>query len=256
MATAPELSDNHSHIILSPIESMVAAAKRKKIRHFSITEHISQFQAPRSSIVFNSTHSRGRMFRDFQEYDAEFEKIGSSESLELRRGLEVDYIPKYKKTIAEYVNQEKWDILLCSVHELSDGREVESGPPLHDGQSSADRWREYMEIQKQTLESDLIPFNVLTHPVRLFLGTPNYPSDLDVMLLDLAEMARKAGKALELNGKDIEESEELVEKVALACSKAGCKISLGSDAHSPDTVYRGLAKARKIAERLKLEIRV
>ncbi len=234
---------------------MVRAALNKQVIHFSITEHISQFRKPRETIVFHSFHAKGRMFENFGEYKAEFEKIKPG-SLRLKSGLEVDYIPKYEKQLAEQVNQEKWDILLCSVHELSDGKDVESRKKDQDRETSAKRWREYIDTQLHALESDLVSFNVLTHPIRLYAGTPDFPLDVDEMFLELATVARRGGKALELNGKDIELNRDLVERLAISCGKVGCQVSLGSDAHSPKTVRHNLDKATEMVKRLNLRVRL
>jgi len=64
--------DNHSHIILSDIRSMVASAKAKNIERFSITEHISQFRELREAVAFGATHTKGRIFEDLKEYRDEF----------------------------------------------------------------------------------------------------------------------------------------------------------------------------------------
>ncbi len=54
------------------------------------------------------------------------------------------------------------------------------------------------------LESDFVPFRVLSHPVRMSRATKAVPLDLDELLLELAQIARRRNKALELNGSDID----------------------------------------------------
>lgn len=244
------LSDNHNHILYEDLHSMMLAAKLKKLKSISVTEHISQFKKVRASVKFGSTHSNGRMFSDFEEYLLEFENL-ADQPFPIKRGLEVDYIESQKGVVAKFVKETKWDILLASVHELSDGTDVETRGL--DETLSEKRWKDYIELEKSALKSDFIDFDVLTHPVRLARSSRLLPSDLDQQLVGLAELAKKQGKALELNGKDLVRDYFLVERLASACSKAHCKVSFGSDAHHPAEVARGYEKAQSLANRFGLE---
>ena len=55
-------------------------------------------------------------------------------------------------------------------------------------------------MQMEAIESNFIPFDILTHPERLAVGTPTVPDDIEEMMFELAKVARKNGKAIELNG--------------------------------------------------------
>ncbi len=246
--------DNHSHIILAGIESMADAAKKTNVSRLSTTEHISQFTFVRQKVKFGSVHESGRMFSSFDDYLKEFEKIRGLEGIHVRRGLEVDYIGQYSSEIGRIVSSKKWDVLLCSVHELAGGIDVEENKLPMDKKSVEKRWREYVETQKEALESDFIPFDILTHPERLAVGTPSIPDDFEDLMFDLAKVARKNGKAVELNGADLSRTPELVSKLASACHRANCKVSYGSDSHYPDQVSRNFDLASKLIEEFSLEI--
>jgi histidinol phosphatase-like PHP family hydrolase len=103
------------------------------------------------------------------------------------------------------------------------------------------------------LENDFVPFKVLAHPVRMSRATKAVPPNLDDLLLDLARTARRRDKALELNGRDIDYAPALVRRLAIACSKAGCKVSLGSDAHHPREVFRNMGIATALVNELDLK---
>jgi histidinol-phosphatase (PHP family) len=230
---------------------MAKAARSKRLRRFSITEHISQFKGPRNSISFGSVHNSGRMFRDFDEYLLEFETLdGFSQSV--NRGLEVDYSPRFITPVSEFVNKKKWDILLLSVHELGNRLDVENKNLPQDADSSRARWNEYFELEKEALRSDSIQFHVLTHPIRLARSTQRLPENIDELLYDLAKLARDEGKALELNGNDITRDYVLVEKLASACSETSCEVSFGSDAHHPNEVGRGYDRALELVKKFDL----
>jgi histidinol phosphatase-like PHP family hydrolase len=78
------------------------------------------------------------------------------------------------------------------------------------------------------------------------------PPDLDDLLIDLARIARKRDKALELNGRDLDYAPELVRRLATACSKSGCRVSLGSDAHHPNEVFRNMKVAMALVKEFNL----
>ncbi len=249
--------DNHSHILHADIMEMLDAAKAKNVREYSITEHVSQFRELRESIRFGSLHSTGRIFNNLKDYNDEFRKADEYADWEMKinRGLEVDFSPRYETQVGDFVNQEKWDILLCSVHELDDGTDIErTFGKVVDSVRRHKRWREYLRLEQMALESDFVPFKVLAHPVRMARGKANPPPEVDDLLLDLARTARRKSKALELNGNDIDYAPQLVRILARACSKAGCRVSLGSDAHHPKDVFRNMEVALDLIDEFKLEM--
>ena len=249
--------DNHSHIILADIGDMVAAARASGIDRYSITEHVSQFREMRESVDFGSVHSSGRLFESLGEYRAEFSRLDEPalQGMKVRMGLEVDFSPRYETRVGEFVDRERWDVLLCSVHEMADGAEVESCGAKVTGRAEAERlWREYFDLQRAALESDFVPFGVLTHPTRIAKGMSRMPHDLDDLLLDLATTARRRDRALELNGNDLGYQPELVHRVAWACSRAGCRVSLGSDSHYPQEVFRKMKEAIAMTKEFGLQV--
>ncbi|HEV2120957.1 MAG TPA: PHP domain-containing protein [Candidatus Bathyarchaeia archaeon] len=248
--------DNHSHILLANIVDMVSAAKARDLSEYSITEHVSQFRELRESIKFGSIHSTGRMFNDLKEYTDEFRKVDDHEdwNMKINRGLEIDFSPRFEKQVGDFVGQEKWSILLCSVHEFDDRTDIERALGVFDTILGRKRWSEYLRLENMALESDFVPFNVLSHPVRLARGKVNPPPEIDDLLVDLARTARRRNKALELNGNDIGYAPQLVRTLAQACSTAGCRVSLGSDAHHPKDVFRNMEAALGIVEEFKLQM--
>ena len=247
--------DNHSHILHAGIVEMVAAAKANKVREYSITEHVSQFREPRETIGFGSVHSTGRIFKSLKEYSDEFRKADEQvPGVKVNRGLEVDFSPGYETRVGDFVNQDEWDILLCSVHEFEDGSDIERNVRrMVDPTLAHERWRDYLRLQQLALESNFVPFKVLAHPLRMSRSTKQVLPELDDLLLALARTARRRNKALELNGNDIDYAPELVRRLAIACSKAGCRVSLGSDAHYPRDVFRNMGIAMGLVDEFKLE---
>jgi histidinol-phosphatase (PHP family) len=248
--------DNHSHILLADISEMVASAKAKNVAELSITEHVSQFKELRDRVKFGSLHSTGKLFNTLDEYVYEFHKT-SERALDVKvnRGLEVDFSPRFEASVGKFVNQLDWDILLCSVHEFQNGKDIESNPGSAVNAASAhEHWREYLRLEQMALESDFVAFKVLSHPIRMSRGKQVEPPEMEQLLLDLAKTAKKRNKALELNGNDIGYSIRLVRMLANACSKAGCTVSLGSDAHRPSDVFRNMEIATSLVEEFHLNV--
>lgn len=248
--------DNHGHILLAKLSDMVDAAKANQVSELSITEHVSQFREPRESIGFGSVHSTGRIFSSLDEYTREFARFNpATDEVKVNRGLEVDFAPRYEAKIGNFVNQAEWEILLCSVHELEDGRDIESQRgPMIDPRIAQQRWRDYLNLEQLALRSSFVPYRVLAHPIRMARANSTVPSEFDELLVDLASLAKKKNKALELNGRDIAYAPQIVRRLALACSKAGCKVSLGSDAHHPRDILKNLDIAMNLVQELKLEL--
>jgi histidinol-phosphatase (PHP family) len=248
--------DNHSHILLADISEMVACAKARNVTELSITEHVSQFKELRDRVKFGSVHSTGRLFYSLNEYVDEFHKISEQvPGVKVNRGLEVDFSPRFEASVGEFVNQIDWDILLCSVHEFQNSKDVESNPAnAVDTASAHEHWREYLRLEQMVLESDFVEFKVLSHPTRMSRGKQVEPPEMEQLLLDLAKTARRRKKALELNGNDIGYSIRLVRMLASACSRAGCSVSLGSDAHRPSDVFRNMETAMSLVEEFHLNV--
>lgn len=240
--------DNHNHIILASLDSMVEAAKARSVSTFSITEHISQFEFMRKRVNFTSVHEKGRMFASFEEYNAEFSRIPNTSRIKLKKGLEVDYLEEYEQVIGKEVSKEDWDILLCSVHELPNGVDVEDTSLPADEESSLRRWNEYFQTQEKSLRSNFLNFNVLAHPTRLGVSTPFVPEDIDEKMRHLAQIAKDREKALEVNGTDLGRMRNLVERLIQACQAITCNLSFGSDAHYPDQVSRNFDLAHSLCE--------
>lgn len=248
--------DNHNHIIHAGILEMVAAAKANDVKDYSITEHVSQFTELRDTVGFGSVHDTGRMFESLNEYREEFKKIkAESGTMRINRGLEVDFSPRFESRVGDFVNQESWDILLCSVHEFENGKDIETtGRESVDRLATYARWYDYFRLEQLALESDFVPFNVLSHPVRMSRAVKLVPPEIDDLLIDLATTARRRNKALELNGNDIDYAPELVRKLALACGKTSCKVSLGSDAHYPKDVFHNMDVAFDLVSKFNLKL--
>lgn len=232
--------DYHSHICASPIDAMVSSARERGVREYGISEHI--YQLDEGFQIFPEIASEGDRFPRSWYVETVRERAADS-LVEIRLGLEVDFVPGYDVQVAAVLAGVEWDYLIGSIHEI-DGIDLFSYRPV-DRVEGQRLWARYYELSVAAVESGL--YDVLSHPVRNMVLNPFVPDDISDLLQHLAESAASNGVSLELNGEDTRNWPELVALLAKAASRAGATISLGSDAHRPATVAQSLRVASDIA---------
>src|SRR2546428_7270055 len=167
------LVDNHNHILLAEITEILAAAKANNVSELSITEHVSQFREPRESIRFGSIHPSGRIFQSLKDYNDEFRKADrlAYSGMKINRGLEVDFSPRFETKLGDFVNQEEWDILLCSVHEFEDGKDIErTVRGKADPAFAHEHWRRYLPPRPSGAGSAFVPLKTVSRPASMSIA--------------------------------------------------------------------------------------
>lgn len=239
MATWPRL-DYHTHICEPSLDVMLARAAKLGIREYAVTEHI--FQLNEGHPLFPQIPPEGaRIAREW--YVATVPKRGAYYGVDVRLGLEVDFVPGLEAAVQQVLDGVAWDVLLGSVHEIDGFDLFESSPdsPEH-GETL---WRRYVELLTAAARSGM--FDVITHPVRNTLLNEHVPADIDELLDELTQHAARGQVAIELNGEDTESWPQHVQRLANACARNRCAISFGSDAHGPRRIGRGMQQAMEIA---------
>lgn len=235
--------DYHSHICVASLDAMVASARAAGIVELGVSEHI--FQLNEGHLVLPELAEEGERFDRAWYVDTLRDSAAASADVMLRLGLEVDFVPAKHDPILAVLAGIEWDYLIGSVHEV-DGKDIFSYVPS--GAAEGERlWLRYYELIAEAIESGA--FDVISHPVRNAERNPYLPARLDGLLEEVAAFAKLHGVALELNGHDTTTWPELAERVARACGRAGCPVSLGSDAHHPQQVGVGLTQAAAFAAR-------
>jgi len=232
--------DYHTHICEAPIDEMLASAVEQGVREYGISEHI--FQLHEGHPIFPLIPDEGTRFSRQWYIETCLDRAATS-PIDIRLGLEVDFVPGTEERVAQVLDGIAWDYLIGSVHEI-DGVDLFEYVPedVDDGQRL---WRRYGELLIAAVESGL--FDVIAHPVRNMVRNPYVPSDVADLFAAVAESAARNQVALELNGEDTRRWPEMVRTLAKACSDASCAVSLGSDAHRPASVAQSLRTATSIA---------
>jgi histidinol-phosphatase (PHP family) len=232
--------DLHTHICRTSLETMLASAEERGLREFGISEHI--FQLDEGNIIFPHSELEGACIGG-EWYVNAVRSARDERQVKVLLGLEVDFLPGTEGEVGALLSETDWDYLIGSVHEIGNWDLFTQTPS--DADEGVRLWDRYFSLMAEATESGL--FDIISHPVRNALLNPHLPEDFDEQLASVASVAARNDVALELNGEDITRWPELVERLVAACVRTNCLVSLGSDAHGPETVTRGLQRAAEMA---------
>jgi histidinol-phosphatase (PHP family) len=226
----PLNTDVHSHVSRSSPRQMVQAARAKGLRVLGLSEHISQMEEARP--LLPNLPQEGP-FMPFAAYLAAVRSAAEDERFDVRLGMEVDYVPEKHAQIQAALQPHAWDYLIGSVHEV-DGVMFESDQLRWDREEGQVIWLRYYALLREAVQSGL--FQVIGHPVRMYLRNSHLPPALDDELEHLAAAAAAQNVALEINGFDLISYPDMVRRLARGCALHRAPISVGSDAHVPAQV--------------------
>ena len=177
-------------------------------------------------------------------------KTAAAGRLEIRTGIECDWLPGCHDFIAELTEQHPWDYLIGSVHYL--GTWDFDNPKWLGKWAEADihaiwthYWKTYTEMAKSSL------FDILAHPDLVKKFSHTRPGDLDHFYQPAIEAIATSGSTIEINTaglhKPCAQAYPAPRFLQLAHS-AGIGIVISSDAHAPHEIARDFAKARDLAK--------
>lgn len=236
-------TDMHSHVSRSSAWQMVLAAQQKGLRVFGLSEHVFQMQETRFAL--QHLKPEGPLLT-FNTYIEDVRTAASASNVEIRLGLEVDFIPGKNELIHSFIQEYTWDFLIGSVHEIN-GIQFEANHKWSREEGEA-LWLQYFELLRRVVTSG--HFSVVSHPLRMRVNNPHLPPTFDEELEQLAAEATYNDVALEINGYDVLHYHGLVRRLAKACILHRTPVSVGSDAHNP----RGIAQAHQQTENMLHEL--
>lgn len=232
-------TDFHSHVSRTSALQMVNAAQEKGLRVFGLSEHVFEMNEARP--MLNHLPMEGPLL-PFEMYIEVVHSAAHQASLDVRLGMEVDFIPDKNEYIQAFLRNRPWDFLIGSVHEV-EGVQFEHGSTWEKERGEA-LWHRYFTLLRESVKSGY--FSVISHPVRMRVANPHVPSTLDEELDCLAAEATLHDVALEINGSDVLHYPELVKQLAQACKRHETPISVGSDAHYPASIAQGHVQTEAI----------
>ena len=222
-------TDFHNHVVRSSALQMAQAAQERRIRVLGLSEHVFQINEARAPLTHMELEGPTL---PFQEYIHTVQNVGQQTGVEVRLGLEVDFIPEKNDAIQASLQNYPWDFLIGSVHQV-DGKLFERDNNLTREQGEA-MWRRYLHLLRAAVQSGF--FSLISHPVRMRSRNPYLPPHLDDEYQQLAALATQKNIALELNGYDTLTYPDMVHLLAKVCALHNTPISVGSDAHNPKQV--------------------
>lgn len=173
--------------------------------------------------------------------------------IDLRVGLEADYIEGYENQIREILSPYPWDYLIGSVHflgewDITDHRQVHGW----EGKDELQVYRLYYDAVKKSALSGL--YDIIGHMdviKRFGYGpqTPEGKAEVRTLELETLKVIADSGIAMELNASGLSKpcaemfpAEHLLQEAF----KLGIPLTLGSDAHDPAKLGDGLQEARSM----------
>ncbi|WP_339799677.1 histidinol-phosphatase HisJ [Paenibacillus sp. FSL R5-0744] len=173
--------------------------------------------------------------------------------IDLRVGLEADYIEGYEDQIREILSPYPWDYLIGSVHflgewDITDYRQVDGW----EGKDELEVYRLYYDAVKKSALSGL--YDIIGHMdviKRFGYGpqTPEGKAEVRMLELETLKVIADSGITMELNASGLTKpcaemfpAEHLLQEAF----KLGIPLTLGSDAHDPAKLGDGLQEARSM----------
>jgi histidinol-phosphatase (PHP family) len=194
---------------------------------------------------------------DFDNWRMRFDQLGgyvesvlqtrrAFPQLNIRLGLEVDYLPGHELWIQELASLYPWDYLIGSVHYVSGDWEVDNPARREEWtrRKPEEIWADYFKRLTQAAATRL--FDIIGHAdlPKKFGCQP--PAQCQAMFEPFLQTASASQVTVELNTaglrKDCREIYPSREILRSACV-LGVPISFGSDAHAPEEVGMNFADA-------------
>ncbi|RTE05663.1 histidinol-phosphatase HisJ [Paenibacillus whitsoniae] len=172
--------------------------------------------------------------------------------IDIRVGLEGDYIEGYEKEIAAIINAYPWDYVIGSVHflgewDISDFRQTGNW----EGKDIFAVYTQYYEAVKKAARSGMYDYLGHLDMIKRFGYVPEQDTwELEKAALDAV---KESGMAIELNASGLRHPcKEMFpsERMLRYCQEVGIPVTLGSDAHQPERLGQYLDEARALLKSL------
>jgi histidinol-phosphatase (PHP family) len=229
-------------------EEYVEKALERGLREIGFSGHSPQYFLPRAHRKRESAIPEEELEEYIREVEALQEKYRGS--LEIRVGLEVDFVPGHERELEKIVHAFFWDYLLLSVHYLGDWP---FDHPKYIGRYREwdinDLFATYFRVLREGVETGY--FDAVAHfdlPKKFgFRPTREIP-EMDEALL----ACQRYGVSLELNTagwrRPVGEAYPSL-AILVRARDLGLSVCVGSDAHRPEDVGRDFERAEDLLSR-------
>ncbi|WP_106769425.1 histidinol-phosphatase HisJ [Paenibacillus faecalis] len=170
--------------------------------------------------------------------------------IEVRVGLEGDYIEGYEEQIEKIILDYPWDYVIGSVHflgewDITDFRQTHGW----EGKDPLEVYRQYYDAVGKAAATGLYDMMGHLDVIKRFGFSPGSEHIDEVVAMEKSALAavKRSGKAMELNAsglskacKEMFPSRRILEEAV----KLGIPLTMGSDAHQPQKLGEHLDQAR------------
>ena len=217
-------------------ERYLEVASERGIEELGVAEHIHRFV--QSLDIWSHPWYRSWAHDDVDEY------VDFLRSVELRVGIEADFLPGREDRVANFLDGRDWDYVVGSVHFLRDDAVDVHGEPdwepwdVWRGADPEKVWARYFETLGEAARSGI--FDILAHLdlVKAFAGRVPLPDgDLRRFYDRAMDGIADSDVAVEVSTAGLRKPvAEIYPAPALLemCLDAGRPVALSSDAHEPD----------------------
>ena len=238
------LMDYHTHTLVSPdgfapLEDMAAAAVEAGLQELCVTDHCDLL----------STDGERTLDHSWQPALEQYDRLEARRGIKVKLGVELGEAPVSPDTAAALAAMDRLDFVIGSLHNWSEekgGRDFYY-TAFHSAEQCREAVEDYLDSMERLVE---LPgcYDVLGHvnyPLR-YMARDGFPMTLTPWLGRLREIFRAAvesGRGIEVNtnrGAALGEWEPIL---ALYRECGGEIVTLGSDAHKPDAVGKGIRDA-------------
>lgn len=170
------------------------------------------------------------------------------DQIDLRMGLEGDYIEGYEAEIERIVNAYPWDYVIGSVHflgewDISDSRQLDGW----NGRSIVETYHQYYDAVQKAARTGFYDYIGHIDVIKRFDKRP----EQDVIELEKAtlDIIKEQGMAIELNASGLRMPVEEMfpsRRILEYCLHQEIPLTMGSDAHQPHRLAQNLEQARAL----------
>ncbi|MBD2847489.1 histidinol-phosphatase HisJ [Paenibacillus sp. IB182496] len=172
--------------------------------------------------------------------------------IDIRVGLEGDYIEGWEAPIREMIEAYPWDYVIGSVHFLGEWDVTDYRQTAQwEGRDRLEVYTRYYDAVAKAARSGLYDYIGHIDVIKRF----GYVPDADVWPLERAalDVVREAGMAIELNASGLRTpAEEMFpsRRMLEYAHRIGIPVTLGSDAHQPERLGQYLPEARALLKEI------
>ena len=220
----------------------MAAAKRAGLREIGFSDHLPLYFLPPEKEL----PGYAMELEELPEYVAAVRELGASaREVQIRLGIEADYVPGLEQELAVLLGSQPFDYVLGSIHFVEgwsfDNQEEMAG---YAAWNIMELYEKYFALLQQAAMSGL--FDVMAHPdlIKKFGFVPE--ENLISLYEKTVQVFKQAGVGMEINTAGLRypigEIYPAPALLQLAC-RQGVPLTLGSDAHRPVQVGAGFDQA-------------